>query len=226
MIFNERSYSGKIFRPRPEIFFSEEYRLLIAATPWGPRSSAKRVIEIIKDYYSLTLEDGDATNPFEKLSCLSPTANGLRVSTMLANEKLYRNENDAEYVTGVELFAAAIDEYEVAWIQIGHPNLLLARKTRGIFPLGSHVDLSLDLSQDKQVLSPLPSALLGLDPTCNLTIGSFRPQNGDRLILISRSALSENIYSLPETNWQIESISKILSKNDSELAYWLGILEL
>ncbi|MDZ4660082.1 MAG: hypothetical protein SGJ18_00550 [Pseudomonadota bacterium] len=226
MKFQERSYSGKIFRPRPEIYFSDENRLLIVATPWGPRSAAKKVSQIILDYFSAAAQDMEATSPFEKLSCLSPIANNLRIATLLANDKIFREENKTEYTSGVELFAASIEKNDVVWLQVGHPNVLLARTGKGVIPLGSHVDLALDIAAGSKILPPLPSQLIGLDMSCNLTIGSFRPQINDKLILVSRSAMSDRIYLLSDKEWNLTSVSQSLAQNHPELAYWLGVLDL
>ncbi len=226
MNFTERSYSGKTFRPRPEIHFSADTRLLVVATPWGSRSGAKKVVEIIVDYYSSSLQDLEATSPFEKLSCLSPVANSLRIATLLANDRLYREENKSEFTVGVELFVAAIDRHDIVFVQVGHPNILLARKGRGLIPLGSHMDLALDISGTNKVLSPLPSQMIGLDPSANLTIGSFRPQTNDQIIPISRSAMSDRVYLLSQHEWNLELISKSLSENHPDLAFWTGMLSL
>jgi hypothetical protein len=224
--FVERSYGGKTFRPRPEIHFSADTRLLVVATPWGSRSGAKKVVEIIVDYYTSSLQDLEATSPFEKLSCLSPVANSLRIATLLANDRLYREENKSEFTVGVELFVAAIDRYDVVFVQVGHPNILLGRQGRGLIPLGSHMDLALDVSGTNKILSPLPSHMIGLDPSANMTIGSFRPQTNDQLVLISRSAMSDRVYLLSQSEWNLEVISRSLSENHPDLAFWAGLLSL
>lgn len=226
MIFTERSYSGKIFRPRPEIHFSADTRLLVVATPWGARTGAKKSVEIIVDYYTSSLQDLEATSPFEKLSCLSPIANSLRIATLLANDRLYREENKNEFTVGVELFVAAIDRFDIVFIQVGHPNILLARLGRGLIPLGSHMDLALDISGTNKVLPPLPSQFIGLDPSANMTIGSFRPQANDQLILISRSAMADRIYLLSQHEWTLDGVAKSLSENHPDLAFWTGMLSL
>lgn len=226
MRFEERSYSGKIFRPRPEVYFSEENRLLIVATPWGARSSAKKVVQIIVEYFTSALQDMEATSPFERLSCLSPLANNLRIGALLANDRLFREENKSEYVAGVELFAASLERNDIEWLQIGHPNVLLGKKGKGLIPLGSHVDLALDIASGTKSLSPLPSQLLGLDFTCNLIIGSFRPQTGDKLILVSRSAMTEKLYLLSEQEWSLNHMSQALAENHADLAFWSGVLHI
>ena len=132
--FNERPYSGKTFRPRPEIHIDPESRTVIIATPWGPREAATKVIERMNDYLALARSDNEATSPFQKVSCLSDLANSLRIAALLANESLYRDENRIEYRAGVELFAGVFDAGEFSWLQSGNPQILLSRPGRSLLP--------------------------------------------------------------------------------------------
>lgn len=226
MGFQERSYSGKIFRPRPEIHYSNAEHLLIVATPWGPRSSAEKAIKTIANYYLATNEDMEITSPFERLSCLSTTANNLRIAVLLANDWLSREENKSEYVSGVEIFATVVRHRECVWVQVGHPQVLLYRPGRHISSLGTSLDLAFDLSNEAKLLAPLPQQLLGLDSTVNLTMNSFRPTNEDRLILISRSSLPSTIYDLKASQIDLDPISRLLAQDDPDLPFWLGIMGL
>src|SRR5688572_5598562 len=127
--FSERPYSGRSFRPRPEIHIDTATNLLIVATPWGPRASARSAIDRMLEYFTLASSDGGVTSPFEKLTCLSMAANNLRMATLLANEILYREDNRNEYKTGVELFCASCSDQELIWLQLGQPQVMLARAT-------------------------------------------------------------------------------------------------
>jgi len=222
--FEERPYAGKTFRPTPEIHMDDRSKLLIVATPWGARSSAKKVIERMTDYLSLASEDNEATSPFERLSCLSGQANNLRIATLLANEALYREDNTQEYRSGVELFAAMVDENEIVWVQAGNPHILLGRTGRTLLPVGSNVDLSFDLSEGKDLLPPLPSQLLGLDMSINLNINSFRARVGDRVVLLSYSHIPETVFALKKDDISLDSMAKLLATYKPDLAFWLGIL--
>src|SRR5580700_8765484 len=102
MNLKERSYSGTMFRPAPEIYIEEDGSIGIIATPWGSRQAAKKIIDVLKDYILSARQDMEATSPFQLLTCLTPLANNLRVGVMLANDLLYREDNKAEYTTGVE----------------------------------------------------------------------------------------------------------------------------
>ena len=224
--FNERPYSGKTFRPRPEIHIDAESRTVIVATPWGPREAATKVIDRMKDYLALARSDSEATSPFQKVSCLSDLANNLRIAALLANEALYRDENRTEYRAGVELFAGVFDSGEFSWLQSGNPQILLSRPGRSLLPLGSQVDLSFDLSEGTELLPALPSQLVGLDSTLNLGINSFRARSGDKLVLLSHSHLPETIFGLKDDQVSVDQISRALATAHPELAFWLGILEI
>ncbi len=222
--FDERPYSGKSFRPRPEIHLDSQAKLLIVATPWGPRASARKVIDRMNEYLSLAREDDEATSPFERLTCLSTQANNLRIAALLANEAIYREDNRTEFRSGVELFAAQMSENALDWIQAGNPQILLGRKGRTLLPMGSQVDLSFDLSRDGEILPALPSQLLGLDPTLNLNVNGFRAQAGDRVVLLSHSHLPEVVFTMKDNQATIDTLSKELARVHPDLAFWLGIL--
>ncbi len=224
--FEERPYAGKTFRPKPEILLDERAQLLIVATPWGPRSAARKVIDRMTDYLALAREDNEATSPFERLSCLSTQANNLRIATLLANEALYRDDNRQEYRAGVELFAATIDDNELVWVQAGNPQILLSREGRSPISLGAQIDLAADLSEGETTLSPLPSQLLGLDSTLNLNLNSFRVRAGDKIILLSHSYPPQQFYGLKNDELNLDSISRTLAVHFPDLAFWIGLLSI
>lgn len=226
MRFVERSYSGRLFRPRPETHVERDGRLLIAATPWGPRSSAQRAIQTLTDYFLSWREDNEATSPFEVLSSLSPMANHLRVAVMFANDSIYQEENRSEYKAGVELAVIARSPDELAIIQIGHPQIFLDRPGFNLIPVAMNVDLSVDLSSGTELLPPLPQNMLGVTRTSNFSVISLRPQPHDRLVLISRSILPPELYQVSRSERDLEHISRVLSSADPHNPFWLAVYEL
>ena len=221
--FEERPYAGNSFRPQPEILLDPQAQLLIVATPWGARSAATKAIGRMTEYLALARTDREATSPFERLSCLSTQANNLRVAALLANEILYREDNQNEYNSGVELFAAIIDDNELVWLQAGNPQILLNRRGRTLLPLGSQIDLAYDLSEGSELLPALPAQLLGLDLSLNLNINSFRARPGDQLVLLSHSQMPNFLFSQSGV-LSLEPLSRSLAKACPNLAFWLGIL--
>jgi hypothetical protein len=224
--FDERSYAGNLFRPRPEVYLEEDGSFGVVATPWGPRNGAKRVIEILKDYVLSARQDMEATSPFQKLTCLSPLANSLRVALMLANDSVYREENKSEYISGVEVLMFSHQAGELAFAQVGHPNLYLARPTYPWIPLSIQVDLATELSAPKEMLAPLPQNLIGFHTTTNLNISSFKTQPGDRLIMLSHSHAAATVFSTPFEKSNLDAISASISAQHPHLPFWLGVYSL
>ena len=220
----ERSYSGKVFRPRPEILCEAEGNLCLIATPWGPRSAARKVIQTIVDFFHSARANEEATSPFQPLSGLSPMANNLRVAIMLANDTVFREENRNEFLSGVELFAAAKRGHELAWAHIGGPHLLLDRPGLDLQVLSTTPDYALLHTDQKELLAPLPGALLGLGATSNFAVQSIRVQNEDRLILLHRSFIPPIMQTLPRPQRQLGPFSQIMAKQSADLPFWLGIL--
>ncbi len=221
MKIQERSFGGVFFRPRPEIFLDSS-NLLIVATPWGLRKTATEAIQIIADYYLSANDDGELTSPFGKLSCLNTTLNNLRTSVLLANETLYQRVNSHEYRSGLELFVCSLVSKELQWVQVGHPQLFLFRDCTTPVPLGSSIDFSLELSSETKLLPPLPRDLIGVDTSANLILNSFRPRKSDKIALLSRSTVPVSFFNCPGN---LDSISQVLSSDDADLPFWLGLIE-
>lgn len=226
MSLSERSYGGKRFRPRPEIHIEPDKRLVIVATPWGPRSAAKKCIQVIQDYFLSKQQDEEATSPFSRMTCLSPLANDLRVAVKLANDALYNEDNKNEYISAVEIFVAALTTEEVVWVQAGYPSVLLDRPQRNLLPLGSFQDLASEHSANRETLPPLPHKFLGLDPSSDFTVESIRPMPHDRMILLARSDLPPSIFQLPREKRSLNDLTSCLAESDAEMPFWLGVLDL
>jgi hypothetical protein len=184
------------------------------------------VIELLKDYIQSARQDMEATSPFQKLSSISPLANNLRVGIMLANDSLYREDNKAEYTTGVEVLVFGHEKGELAFAQVGAPHFFLARQGLPWIPLSVQIDLATELSRPPEMLSPLPQNLLGLHTTSNMNISSFKTQPGDRLVFLSHSVVSHPLYTLPFQDATLEAVSSSLSKAYPDLPFWLGTLDL
>lgn len=226
MNLSERSFGGNLFRPRPEIFNDENGFLVIVATPWGQREPGKEILDLINEYITASFQDNEATSPFEKWECLSPLANSVRISLLLSNDQVYRTTNAREYRSGIETFVGAYAHNEFVWGQVGCPNILLLRAGRPLAPINCQPDLSFEMSKKENILSPLPRNLLGVHPQLNANIGSFRPQPGDRLLLISRTYLPANLFHRSLQTASLEQISQLIANDNPSLPFWIGIIDL
>jgi hypothetical protein len=218
----ERSYSGKVMRPTPEIHVEQDGSFGAIVTPWGARSSVKKVIDTLSDFIMSAKNDMESTSPFQVLTCLSPMANTLRSSIMLANDVVYREENKNEYQTGVELFVFSRNATEFSFVQIGHPHLILVRKGNPLTLLSPKIDMALEFSSMNRPLAPLPHELLGLHSTSNFSVISFRPQPGDELILVSRTRIPTSLLLAASEEQNLDGLSRILASDDPNEPFWLG----
>lgn len=222
MSFQQRSSPGQHHRlPRPEVIYDAESRFLLVATTWGKPEAGRKVAQTIADYFLSSRNDKDATSPFRKLEHLSTMANNLRIAALVGSEMLYREENKAEYTCGLELFAAYKFEEELTYLQVGQPSVILARKGMGVMPLSVRMNLSGELALGNQELPPLPGNLLGVSAEPAMTIETFRPQDQDRMILLSQSWIPKAFMDIQEPDINLESISQALSAEQKP--YWIGL---
>lgn len=224
MKLEERSFSGRVFRPRPELLCEAEGNLCLVATPWGPRASARKVIQSVVDFFHSARADEEVTSPFQLISGLSPMANNLRAAIMLANDTLYREDNRNEYLAGVELFAAARRGSELVWAHVGGPHVFLDRPGLDLQMVSAAPDFSLSHTSANQLLAPLPQALLGVGPTTNLSLHSTHLQGDDRVVLLQRSLVPPRLQTLPQNDRKLNTMSQLLARQSADLPFWLGIL--
>lgn len=222
----ERSFRGQTLRPSPEIYFSEDGSFGAIVTPWGSRSSVKRVTDMLTDFISSSKSDIETTSPFQILTCISPIGNTLRAAVMLTNDVLYREENKNEYASGVELLVFSRNATEFSFVQIGQPNVFLSRKGQPLTPLSVQVDLSFEFTRSQKELPPLPQDLLGLYSTSNLKVVTFRPAPGDKLIFLNHSYLPPSIFQTKIEQHNLDELSQILIKDRPNLPFWMGVYEI
>ena len=225
MRFSHRPYSARHYRPVPEVNLDAEANAILVATPWGRRDAARKMIERMRDFFITSKSDREATTPFGRVSSLSTVANNLRTAAFLANESLFREENMDEFAAAAEIFAGACEGNEFVWLQCGMPQVFLARKTRPLLSLGAQIDHAFDVEGGAEVPAPLPSVLLGLDSTLNVTTHSFRVQSGDKLVLLSHSCPPAALFAVPFADIKLENLTHILAKEQPGTPFWLGLLE-
>lgn len=222
MIFNSRSFvQSEIYRPQPLVHFSDDESLILILTPWGSHENAETIKQIIVNYISAVKEDNEATSPFQKIPSLSPASNTLRTAVLLANDMLYKNRNKTEYLEAYEVFVGLKKNNEFVWTSHGHPHVLLSRKSKSILPLSLDLDHALNF-QNKKALPPLPNSLLGVHSFFELSIKSLIPQEGDKLLLLNRSWISQELITT-KTRTYDGFVKNLIEKDES--AFWFGCLE-
>lgn len=224
MKLQERSYSSKIFRPKPHVHVEADGALLVVATSWGLPEHAALVAGEIANYVTAARGDVEVTSPFEYLTSLSDAANDLRISMLVANDVLYRGENKSEYVSGVEVLAILRQDSQVAWAQVGSPHLLLRRPGRPLVPLATSFDHSFELALQGKHEAPLPSRLLGVDPSCQIVCGDLQAGADDLLVLLSSSQLPPALWTAPGP-FDLRNLTGHLIAENPDLPFWIGLVD-
>lgn len=225
MRLQERSYSSKVFRPKPHIHIEGDGKLMIVATSWGQPEHAQLAAEEVAKYVTAARGDVEVTSPFEFMTSISDEANHLRIGLQIANDVLYRGENKAEYMSGIEILAMSRKESQIAWAQVGAPHLLLRRPGRPLVPLATCFDHSFELALRGQRSAPLPSRLLGVDPTCNVVCGDLLAGDDDLLVLLSSSVLPQSLWSA-QGPLDVQNLTAHFIRENAESPFWLGLVDL
>ena len=217
----ERSYSGKIIRPKPHLVVNEEKDLIIICTSWGAPEHAEKAAEEIQKYVHSAKADVEVTSPFEFLTCLTDEVNYLRTSLLIVNDYLYRSENRTEYYAGVEALVLFKRGRQLAWAQVGGPSILIQRSGGSMQPLSVSGDFA---SEKQDLMGPLPQNLLGTDRSCFINVGHTTFDENDKLVLVASSILSTHLWRRSQ-DLDLNGITQSMIQENSENPFWLGIVQ-
>jgi len=227
MKIEHRSFGGSIFRPKPEVLLNTDINIFAIVTPWGPRHQVKNILDFLIQNYGTFSADQESTAIVPKLKSLSFEENVLRSLMIACNQWIFKEQNnETEYLFGYEMICGMCFEHQILFAQIGHPFIYLDRPHIPLQSLGHILDLSGGFSQIKNPLPPLPSQLIGLHPDIHCSIFKLPIKPEDRLVFISRSFVPGHLLDLPRENRNLDHISLMFSKENKEMSFWLGLLEL
>ena len=227
MHITERAFSTKNFRPRPGCHISSDHKLAAVITPWGQSSlSTEVVFEDLESRYSFFSEDTESTRPFPIMQNLSVPENDIRTALIQTNQSIYSKVNEEEYSTGFELLFITIKGNVCAFSQVGCPIVFIDRPHQSLTVVGSLATDSASLFNSQEYQSPLPVQLMGVHEDVSISSGYFRFNQGDRLILLSRSYIPPSWLSVKRVERTIEHLSRLASQDNPRIPFWLGILDL
>lgn len=218
MQLEERSYAGTYFRPKPMILASEEPQALLVLTSWGERDESDRVVRVFQE--QLKMDDSlELTTPFGRIESLGHKANQIRTAALLSNDYLYGEANRTEFICGMEFLGIVYDKGILSWVQIGSPSILLQWKGQ-VQPLAYVFDQSYQYRQN----SPILSAGLGLEPSCQLNCGSLHIESDAELFLVSRDSLTPSLFQ--QSSLTLAALTKLLVQGSENTPFWAGHLKL
>ncbi|MFP5518549.1 MAG: hypothetical protein ACLGGX_01495 [Bdellovibrionia bacterium] len=216
MKIESRSYSSKVFRPRPVTNVSSDENTLVIASSWGDQAIAERTIEEVIKFIEAASSDVEVTTPFELYPQLSKDCNDLNVAIQIANEQIFRTENKSEYSVALELIAFRRTGSLLSYAQVGMPNIFLQREGYPLQPLSCSVDLR---------SPPLPKELLGINQTVSPRLGSLHIKENDSLYLLSSSVLAPEFFTHVGSSG-IQELTNVMARVFPENPFWIGRVDL
>lgn len=220
---NQRSYSGRFFRPQPELCSLPESQTHLCVTSWGHPDAGKKVADDVKNFLTMSHGDHEVTVPYPKKSMMSSHGNLLRMGIILASEKVQKSFNESEDSAGFEMLAVSLMNNQLVYVSCGQPNLLFCRPSQGLFQLTVNHDLNFQNAQ-MDFQSPLPSQLLGIGQHPPLAFGNQRIEPGDFCIIISRSCLPPRLFATEPKQLDLTTVSDILASDNPDIPFWLSFL--
>lgn len=216
----ERSYSTKIYRPKPTVSISSDEKTVIVATSWTIQEHAQKVISEVTQFLDSSFADVEVTSPFEYLPQLSKISNSLRIALLIANDVIYRVENRSELTAAVEVCILHKYQNQIFYAQVGQPQIFLQSADQSLQPVTAGVDLR---------SPPLPRDLLGLEIRPQIQMGQFEVSSEDRVVLLSSSFISPEFLkaavrsSLSE---ELQDYTKRMVQTLSQEPFWISLLEI
>ena len=224
MKLEQRSFSGKIFRPHPEVLLNEDAKMFALLTPWGEAGESKKTLQFLFDSHHGSFSDEEKTINYPYIQSLSQEENALRALVLSCNEWIYKEQNgNLKKKAGYELVCGYLKDGKLIFTQIGQPFIYLDRDKLPLQAIGQNLDFSALFASEKR-LPPLPSELIGLFPDAHFSVFSYPVLKGDRLIFISRDFVKNSLLDLPKDKRDLETFSEALTSENEEVPFWLGIL--
>lgn len=168
MELSYRHFKKDFAIPRLASRVESDLDLILLATPWGDDTAANVAFDEIIGYLKTTHDDTEATSAYDKMETLNNLENNLRSALLVANEKIFRTINQAEYLSALELTAIIRHKHQVAWLTSGGHQIQMVNQASFSTICGAIPHAS----------CPLPSHLVGIDRSCWLQCGSldYQPQ--------------------------------------------------
>lgn len=216
MNFDYYGYRGSFAFESPILMQSQDESLHLVATPYGPSASLQEALEEGLNVFEAQLADPDATNPFPKLTCLSPEENILYTSIQFINDFIYSHHNRESFNLGCDLAIFYKKGKLLYFTQIGWPLILLHQKNKTL-PICSDYAFS---PQNESLAPCLPTSLVGLESSINAKIQKINIEQKTELILLKSNQNPDSLLSLYPS--PLEKIAESYAEADKEQGFWIG----
>ncbi len=216
MQIQERSYSGKSFRPKPQFLALESSGLFVISTAWGPPEIAQRNNQLLLDFLQQGFDE-EATRVGVPKDSISESVFQLKSAMTAANDQLLKVENKNSYQVIIESSAFFLKGNTLSWAQVGGPHIL-ASNPRGLQPIA----YELDWAWQKHQGSPLVTYGLGLEKNCQINSGSLQIDKDTFVTLLERSYIPSSFFTAMQSD--MTPMTQCLVADASEVPFWLGVM--
>ncbi|MEC9281217.1 MAG: hypothetical protein VX642_00790 [Bdellovibrionota bacterium] len=210
--------------PKPENLELSREKLIISCVPWGHRDNMSSYLQKLADFFVAAKDDAEATSPFPRYPQYSNSLNNLQIAMQVVNDNIFKQKNQDELQSGLEIIACYRDNNEFGWVSYGGPNIILWKQSGEIRLLHHANNLA---SHRKQNCSPLPKNMLGVYRSIHPHIESIHLDEGDKVFLLYCSRLNPfHIESLNTSERSLTSLVNQLFEKNSQESFWLAEVEL
>lgn len=165
MIIEVSSHQGIFKMPSTSVHQLLDDNLIIFLRSWGSQDYDHKFIEEIMHFLSTAQADIEVTSPFDYLENLTPLANKVRISLLLAHDYFYKIENKSSLSVGFETAILMKVKNEISWAAVGRFDLF--KQTEADLQM-----LSASGTDKDQVLL-LPVDLVGVEKDFDMRCGSL-----------------------------------------------------
>jgi hypothetical protein len=216
--FEQRSYRHKAQRPLADYKLEDDGTLFSVSFSWGEINPNEKIYTTLSNYFFASKNDIEVTSPFEIIPSLTALENKIRTSMLIANAEIYSQFNSKAYAAGCEYLCLANEGHEIVSAQIAGPSVILVRGSENIL-----ISTSSDLLHNNYY--PLPSKLFGLENVCYPQLNSFRVEEKDSILLISRSHLPKQLLNL-DLRLPLSNLVQCISGENVQIPFWIGRLQI
>ncbi len=182
-------------------------QLLVFLRPWGSQDYNQKFIDEVTHFLSAAQADIEITSPFDFLENLTPLANKVRISLLLAHDHFYKVENKTSFSVGFEAAVLIRNRNEIAWGTVGRFDIYKSSDTKCTVLSASGSD------QDGTIL--LPIELLGVEKDLDLRAGSIVVKSEEIIVASAYGRALHLAQNSSDKTWSVDSQS-------SDLTYWLS----
>lgn len=225
MKIKQHSYFHKGMRiPKPENLEINREKLIISSIPWGHRDNIANYVQKLADFFVAAKDDAEATSPFPRFPQYSNSLNNLQIAMQVVNENLFKQKNQDELQTGLEIIACYRDNKEFGWVSYGGANLILWKNSGDLRIIHHANNLA---SHRDQNCPPLPKNMLGVHRNIHPHIESIQLEEGDKVFLLYSSRLNPfHIESLNSSERSLNSLVNQLFEKDPKESFWLAEIDM